>query len=180
MKKSRTVSSNIPKLSLSSLRTLIFFFKNIQSLQSRLQFCSLIQSFSNLRFTYLFLSFYIIEFLKFLNFFENSDLNRSLCVCVWRTLRIQRSSCCYLGLRWVTSASSPSQWRRNQRSTGPWVEPGPGRLGMRLWRPIEARNWRSRIRRTPRTKNLWIRRQRIWEIWAIRWARRKRKAMWWT
>ena len=83
MKKSRTISSNIPKLSVSSLRTLIFFFKNIQSLQSRLQVCSLIQSISNLRFTYLFLSLYIIEFLKFLNFFENSDLNRSLCVCVY-------------------------------------------------------------------------------------------------
>ncbi|XP_050283948.1 uncharacterized protein LOC126723962 [Quercus robur] len=38
MKKSRTVSSNIPKLSQSLFsRTLIFFFKNIQSLQSRLQ-----------------------------------------------------------------------------------------------------------------------------------------------
>ena len=31
---------------------------------------------------YLFLALYIIEFLKFLNFFEKSDLNRSLCVCV--------------------------------------------------------------------------------------------------
>ena len=81
MKKSRTVSSNIPKFSLLLFsRTLIFFFKNIQSLQSRLQVCSLIQSFSNSRFTYLFLALNIIEFLKFLNFFEKSDLNRSLCV----------------------------------------------------------------------------------------------------
>ena len=31
---------------------------------------------------YLFLALYIIEFLKFLNFLEKSDLNRSLCVCV--------------------------------------------------------------------------------------------------
>ena len=83
MKKSHTVSSNIPKLSLLLFsRTLIFFFKNIQSLQFRLQVCSLIQSFSNSRFTYLFLALYIIEFLKFLIFFEKSDLNRSLCVCV--------------------------------------------------------------------------------------------------
>ena len=50
-------------------RTLIFFFKNIQFLQYRLQVCSLIQSFSNSRFTYLFLALYIIELLKFLIFF---------------------------------------------------------------------------------------------------------------
>ena len=99
-------------------RTLIFSFKNIQSLQSRLQVCSLIQSFSDSRFTYLFLALYIIEFLKFLKFFEKSDLNRSLCVCVWRTVQIRRSSCCYVGFERVTSASSPSQWRRNQRSAG--------------------------------------------------------------
>ena len=98
MKKSRTVSSNIPRLSLSLFsRTLIFFFKNIQSLQSKLQVCSLIQSFSNSRFMYLFLALYIIEFLKFLNFLEKSDLNRSLCVCVYGKVRIQKSSCCYLG-----------------------------------------------------------------------------------
>ena len=124
MKKSRTVSSNIPRLSLSLFsRTLIFFFKNIQSLQSKLQVCSLIQSFPNSRFMYLFLALYIIEFLKFLNFLEKSDLNRSLCVCVWRTVQIRRSSYCYLGFGWVISASSPSQWRSNQKSAGPWVEP---------------------------------------------------------
>ena len=104
----------------------------------------------------------------------------SIFVCVWQTVWIRRSSCCYLMFKRITSTTSPSQWRRNQSSAGPWVEPGLGRPGMRLWRPIEARNWRGRIRRTPRTTKLWIRRQRIWEIWAIRWARRKWKARWWT
>ena len=81
MNKSHTVSSNIPKLSLLLFsRTLIFFFKNIQSLQSRLQVCSLIQSFSNSRFTYLFLALYI-EFLKFLIFFWKIRFE-SIFVCV--------------------------------------------------------------------------------------------------
>ena len=113
MKKSHTVSSNIPKLSLLLFsRTLIFFFKNIQSLQFRLQVCSLIQSFSNSRFTYLFLALYIIEFLKFLKFFEKSDLNRSLCVCVygkWYRLR---------GVRVAISGLDGSQVRVRLRSEG--------------------------------------------------------------
>ena len=116
--KSRIVSSNIPKLSLSlsSLRTLIFFFKNIQSLQSRLQVCSLIQSFSNLRFTYLFLSLYIIEFLKFLNFFENSDLNRSLCVCMYG----ERYG--YGGVHVAISGSDGSQARVRLRNEGAIID----------------------------------------------------------
>ena len=113
MKKSHTVSSNIPKLSLLLFsRTLIFFFKNIQSLQSRLQVCSLIQSFSNSRFTYLFLALYIIEFLKFLIFFEKSDLNRSLCVCVYG------EQYRFGGVRIAISGSDGSQARVRLRNEG--------------------------------------------------------------
>ena len=106
----REIKNWNPKLSLLLFsRTLIFFFKNIQSLQSRLQVCSLIQSFSNSRFTYLFLALYIIEFLKFLIFFWKIRFELIfVCVCVWRTVQIRRSSSCYLGFGWVTSTSSPS------------------------------------------------------------------------
>ena len=125
-KPSRTVSSNIPKISLSLFsRTLIFFFKNIQFLQYRLQVCSLIQSFSNSRFTYLFLALYRDYWIPqiFKSFWKIRFESIFVCVCVWRTVRIRRSSCCYLGFGRVTSASSLSQWRRNQRSVGPWVGP---------------------------------------------------------
>ena len=83
-----------------------------------LQVCSLIQYISNLRFTYLFLSLYIIEFLKFLKFFENSDLNRSLCVCVWRefafAMKAQLEICRSLG--WTRSRKTQNETVATNRS----------------------------------------------------------------
>ena len=95
-------------------RTLIFFFKNIQSLQSRLQVCSLIQSFSNSRFTYLFLALlYIIEFLKFLNFFWKIRFESIfVCVCVYG----ERYG--FGGVRVVISGSVGSQARVRLRNEG--------------------------------------------------------------
>ena len=51
---------------------------------------------------------------QILNFLEKSDLNRSLCVCVCMAK---------YGFGGVRVAILGSQWRRNQRSVGPWVGP---------------------------------------------------------
>ena len=61
---------------------------------------------------YLFLALYIIEFLKFLIFFEKSDLNRSLCVYVYD----ERYR--FGGVRVAISGLDGSQARVRLRSEG--------------------------------------------------------------
>ena len=120
MKKSRTVSSNIPKLSLFLLTNPNLFVQeySIPSIQATgLFFNSIFFQFKIRIFVSCSLYIWIPQIFNF--FWKNRFESIFLCVCVWWPVRIRRSLCCYLGFGPVTSVSSPSQWRHNQRSAGP-------------------------------------------------------------